>query len=40
MLKTPGKMQMYDMVKINTIVSDIVGGGVLLNPPPPGSLAL
>ena len=34
MLKTPGKMHMYDMVKIDTIVFEIVGGG-LLKPPPP-----
>ena len=28
MLKTPSKMHMYDMVKIDTIVFEIVGGGV------------
>ena len=39
MPKTPGKMHMYDMVKIDTIVFEIVGGGGgLLKPPPPGSL--
>ena len=27
MTKTPGKMHMYDMVKIDTIVFEIVGGG-------------
>ena len=27
MPKTPGKMHMYDMVKIDTIVFDILGGG-------------
>ena len=27
MPKTPGKVHMYDMVKIDTIVSEIVGGG-------------
>ena len=27
MPKTSGKMQMYDMVKIGTIVFEIVGGG-------------
>ena len=39
MPKTPSKMYMYDMVKIDTIVFEIVGG--LLKtppPPPPGSL--
>ena len=30
MPKTPGKMHMYDMVKIDTIVFEIVGGGGLL----------
>ena len=40
MPKTPGKMHMYDMVKIDTIVFEIVGGGVLLKSPPPGSLAV
>ena len=38
MPKTPGKMHMYDMVKIDAIVFEIVwGGGGLLKPPPPGS---
>ena len=37
MHKTPGEMHMYDMVKIDTIVFEIVGGG---KPPPPGSLAV
>ena len=37
MPETPGKMHMYDMVKIDIIVFDIVGGGGLLKPPP-GSL--
>ena len=27
MPKTPGKMHMYDMAKIDTIVFEIVGGG-------------
>ena len=27
MPKTPGKMHMYDMVKIDTIVFEILGGG-------------
>ena len=43
MHKTPGEMHMYDMVKIDTIVFEIVGGGGLLKPtppPPPGSLAV
>ena len=33
---TPGEMHMYDMVKIDTIVFEIVGGGGggLLKPPP------
>ena len=35
MSKTPGKMHMYDMVKIDTIVFEIVGGGGGLKPPPP-----
>ena len=36
MPKTPGKMHMYDMVKIDTIVIEIVGGGGegLLKSPP------
>ena len=33
MPKTPGKIHMYDMVKIDNIVFEIVGG--LLKPPPP-----
>ena len=33
MSKTPSKMHMYDMVKIDTIVFEIVGG--FLKPPPP-----
>ena len=35
MPKTPGKIHMYDMVKIDTIVFEIVGGGLLKPPPPP-----
>ena len=35
MPKRPGKTHMYDMVKIDTIVFEIVGGGGALNPPPP-----
>ena len=38
MPKTPGKMHMYDMVKIDTNVLEIVGGAFKA-PPPPGSLA-
>ena len=35
MLKTPSKMHMYKMVKIDKTVFQIVGGGgVLLKPPP------
>ena len=36
MPKTPGKMYMYDMVKIDIIVFEIVegGGGALKAPPP------
>ena len=33
--KTPSKMHMYDMVKIDTIVFEIVGGGGSPPPPPP-----
>ena len=33
MPKTPGKIHMYDMVKIDTIVFEIVGGG-FSSPPP------
>ena len=33
MPETPGTMHMYDMVKIDTIVFEIVGVG-LLKPPP------
>ena len=41
MLKTRGKMHMYDMVKIDTIVFEIVGGGgEAFKAPPPGSLAV
>ena len=37
MPKTPGRMHMYDMVKIDTIVFEIVGGGggAFKAPPPP-----
>ena len=36
MPETPGKIQMYDILKIDTIVFEIVGGGGgLLKPPPP-----
>ena len=35
MPKTPGKIHMYDMVKIDTIVFEIVGGGAFKAPPPP-----
>ena len=43
MLKTPGKMHIYDMVKIDKIIFEIVkgGGGILTPPPlPPGSLSV
>ena len=40
MPKTPGKMHMYDMVEIDTIVFEIVGGGGFFKLPPPGSLAV
>ena len=41
MPKTPGKIHMYDMVKIDTIVFEIVGRGVAFRaPPPPGSLTV
>ena len=36
---TPGQIHMYNMVKIDTIVFEIIGGG-LLKPPPPGSLTV
>ena len=38
MPKTPGKIHMYDMVKIDIIVFEIVGGGggAFKAPPPPG----
>ena len=32
MPKTPGKIHMYDMVKIDTIVFEIVGGGGAFKP--------
>ena len=35
MPKTPGKIHMYDMVKIDTIVFEILVGGLLKPPPPP-----
>ena len=36
MPKTPSKMHIYDMVKIDTVVFEIVGGGggVKAQPPP------
>ena len=34
MPKTPGKMDMYDMVKVDTIVFDIVGRAFNLPRPP------
>ena len=41
MTKTPSKMHMYDMVKIDTKVFEIVKGGGLLKPPsPPDRIAL
>ena len=38
MPKTPGKIHMYDMVTIDTIVFEIVGGA--FKAPPPGSLTV
>ena len=35
MPETPGKMHMYDMVKIDVIVFEIVGGAFKAPPPPP-----
>ena len=35
MSKTPGKMHMYDMVKIETMVFEIVGGEGAFKAPPP-----
>ena len=35
MRQTPSKMRMNDMVTIDTIVFDIVGGGAFKDPPPP-----
>ena len=34
MYKTPSKTHMYDMVKIDTTVFEIVGGGGAFNVPP------
>ena len=39
MPKTPGKMHMYNMVKIDTMVFEIVGEGSF-KAPPPGSLTV
>ena len=35
MFKTPGQIHMYDMVTIDTIVFEIVGGGAFKATPPP-----
>ena len=35
MPKTPSKMHMYGMVKIDTTVFEIVGGGGAFKAPPP-----
>ena len=35
MRQRPGQMHMHDMVTIDTIVFEIVGGGLLKPPPPP-----
>ena len=35
MPKTPGKIHIYDRVKIDTIVFEIVGGGGAFKAPPP-----
>ena len=40
MPKTPGKMHMYDTVKIDIIVFKIISGAFKAPPPPPGSLAV
>ena len=40
MPKTPGKIHMYDMVKIDAIVFEIVGGGGAFKAPPPGSFTV
>ena len=42
MPKTSGKIHMYNMVKIDKTVFEIVGRGGLSNPPPPppGSLTV
>ena len=40
MPKTPGQIHMYDMVKIDRIVFEIVGGGGLLTLHDPGGGAL
>ena len=40
MLKTPSKMHRYDMVKIDRIVFEIVGGEAFKAPPPLGSSAV
>ena len=41
MPETSRKMHMYDMVKIDTIVFEIIWEGVgLSKPPPPGSSAV
>ena len=38
MPKTPSKMHMYDMVKIDTIDFEIVGGGVCFQSPLPSRI--
>ena len=35
MPKSPSKVRMYNMVKIDTIVFEIVGGGAFKAAPPP-----
>ena len=40
MPETPGKMHMHNMVKIDTLVFEIVGGGGAFKAPPPGLLAV
>ena len=42
MAETPSKMHMYDIVKIDAIVFEMVGVELLqhITPPPPGSLAV
>ena len=38
MPETPCEMHMYDMVKIDTIVFEILGGGAFFCSPPPSGV--